>query len=511
MAIIMDGNRRWAKKRGLPIASGHKEGVKSLKKIVKHAGEIGIQYLTVYAFSTENWLRKRIEISTLFRIQEETLDKEVPELDENNVRLMFIGDVERVPRSLYKKVIESEEKLSKNTGLNLVVALNYGGRAEIVEAAKRSPSLSEKNIEKNLSTSGLPDPDLLIRTGGDMRLSNFLLWQAAYSELYFTDVLWPDFDTRNVSATVKQIKGLEKAGCEIIRVAVPDEKAAKALKKIKAKISIPVVADIHFDHKLALESLKSGADKIRINPGNIGDTQKVKEVVRACKKRNIPIRVGVNIGSLKTDSEKKYGRTAKAMAESALENIRILERLNFKDIVVALKSSDVSRTLGAYRFLSKKVDYPMHLGITEAGTPSTGIIKSTVGLGILLEEGIGDTIRVSLTGDPVEEVRVAWEILKALNLREKGPVLISCPTCGRTEIDLIKLASLVESKIQKIDKPIRVAVMGCVVNGPGEAKEADIGIAGGRKSGVIFKKGKVLKTLPESKLLNEFLKEIRSL
>ena len=318
-------------------------------------------------------------------------------------------------------------------------------------------------------------------------------------------------DTCDVKATVRQIKELEKAGCEIVRVAVPDEKAAKAIKKIKAKTKIPLVADIHFDYRLALESLKAGADKIRINPGNIGENWKVKEVVKACKKRNIPIRVGVNIGSLKAESEKKHGRTAKAMMESALDNIRILERLGFKDIVVALKSSDVLRTLEAYRLLSKKINYPMHLGITEAGTPQTGIIKSTVGLGILLEEGIGDTIRVSLTSDPVEEVRVAWEILKALNLRERGPVLISCPTCGRTEIDLIKLANMVESKLQKIDKPIKIAVMGCVVNGPGEAKEADIGIAGGKKSGVIFKKGKVLKTLPESKLLSELLKEIKSL
>jgi len=318
-------------------------------------------------------------------------------------------------------------------------------------------------------------------------------------------------DTRDVVSTVKQIKDLSRAGCEIVRVAVPDERAAKAIRKIKAKVSIPLIADIHFDHKLALESLASGIDKIRINPGNIGDAQRIKEVVRECKKRNVPIRVGVNIGSLKSESEKRHGRTAKAMAESALFNIRILEELNFKNIVVAVKASDVPRTLEAYRILAKKVDYPMHLGVTEAGTPKTGIIKSAIGLGSLLEEGIGDTIRVSLTGDPKEEVRVAWEILKALNLRQRGPVMISCPTCGRTEINLIKLANLVEAKLQEIDKPIKVAVMGCVVNGPGEAREADIGIAGGKKSGVIFRKGEVLKTLPEDKLLKTFLKEIKSL
>lgn len=317
-------------------------------------------------------------------------------------------------------------------------------------------------------------------------------------------------DTRDVVKTIKQIKSLEKVGCEIVRVAVPDLKAANAISKIKPKINIPLVADIHFDYKLALESLKNGADKIRINPGNIGDKRKVNEVVRACKKRNVPIRVGVNIGSLEPNIEKKYGRTSIAMMKSALENIKILEELNFKNIAISLKSSDVLRTIEAYKLLSKKVDYPLHLGITEAGTPKNGIIKSSVGLGIILNEGIGDTIRVSLTCEPEEEVRVAWEILKSLELRKKGVNLISCPTCGRTEIDLIKLTNLVEAEIASIDKPITVAVMGCIVNGPGEAKEADIGIAGGKKSGAIFKKGKVLKTVSEDKLLSELLKEIKS-
>jgi len=318
-------------------------------------------------------------------------------------------------------------------------------------------------------------------------------------------------DTRDAKATIKQIKELEKAGCEIIRVAVPDEKAAKAIKAIKKEIKIPLVADIHFDYKLALEAIRARADKIRINPGNIGSKDKVKEVVKACQKKKIPIRIGVNIGSLKPELVRKYGRTSKAMVKSALENIKILEDLNFKDIVVSLKASDVLRTIEAYRLLSKKVDYPLHLGITEAGTPKSGIIKSAIGLGILLEEGIGDTIRVSLTDNPEEEVKVAWEILKALNLRERGPVLVSCPTCGRTEIDLIKLANKVEQELVKIKKPIKVAVMGCVVNGPGEASEADIGIAGGKRAGVLFKKGKVIKTLPESKLLTELLKQIKLL
>jgi len=266
-------------------------------------------------------------------------------------------------------------------------------------------------------------------------------------------------DTRNTKETINQIKKLKEAGCEIIRVAVPDMKAAEAIKEIKKQISIPLVADIHFDYNLALKSIKSGADKVRINPGNIGSEEKVKEVVQACKEKNLPIRIGVNIGSLEKHIEKKYGRTAKAMVESGLFHIRILEKLDFHDIAISLKASDVLRTVEAYRMLSEKVDYPLHLGITEAGTPKTGIIKSSVGIGIMLAEGIGDTIRVSLTSDPVEEVRVAWEILKSLNLRQRGANLISCPTCGRTEIDLIKLAEEAEKVIETIDKPITVAVM----------------------------------------------------
>jgi (E)-4-hydroxy-3-methylbut-2-enyl-diphosphate synthase len=318
-------------------------------------------------------------------------------------------------------------------------------------------------------------------------------------------------DTRNASATTKQILELEKAGCEIIRVAVPDIIAAKAIKDIKKNIHIPLVADIHFDYKLALESIKNGVDKVRINPGNIGSSQNVKKVVNACKDKNIPIRIGINTGSLEKEAEKKYGRTAKAMVESALSHIQILEKLNFHNIIISMKASDIQRTVEAYRLLSQKVDYPLHLGITEAGTINTGTVKSSVGLGIMLFKGIGDTIRVSLTSDPVEEVRVGWEILKSLKLRERGVNLISCPTCGRTEIDLIGLANKVEKALMGIDKPITVAVMGCVVNGPGEAKEADIGVAGGHHQGVIFKKGQIICTVPEEKILEVLLSEIQKL
>ncbi len=318
-------------------------------------------------------------------------------------------------------------------------------------------------------------------------------------------------DTRNAAATIKQILDLENAGCEIIRVAVPDMVAAKAIKDIKKGIHIPLVADIHFDYKLALESIKNGVDKVRINPGNIGSMENVKKVVDACKDKNIPIRIGINTGSLEKEAEEKYGRTAQAMVESALKHIQILEKLNFHNIIISLKASDIQRTVEAYRLLSQKVDYPLHLGITEAGTLNIGTIKSSVGLGIMLFEGLGDTIRVSLTGDPIEEVRVGWEILKSLKLRDRGVNLISCPTCGRTEIDLIGLANKVEKALLGVDKPITVAVMGCVVNGPGEAKEADIGVAGGHHQGVIFKKGQILKTIPEDQILEELLKEIDKL
>ncbi len=318
-------------------------------------------------------------------------------------------------------------------------------------------------------------------------------------------------DTRDSKTTIDQILRLERAGCEIIRVAVPDMAAAEAIKDIRAGINIPLVADIHFDHRLALESIKNGIDKIRINPGNIGSKEKTESVVRACKDKGIPIRIGVNVGSLEKETEAKYGRTPKAMVESALHHIHILEELNFSNIVISLKASDVLRTFEAYKMLSGIVDYPLHLGITESGTPRVGTIKSSVGLGIILNEGIGDTIRVSLTSDPEEEVRVAWEILKSLKLRERGATLISCPTCGRTEIDLIDLANKVEEALVHIDKPITVAVMGCIVNGPGEAKEADIGVAGGKGQAIIFKKGQILKTVGEKEIMGELLAEIEKL
>ncbi len=318
-------------------------------------------------------------------------------------------------------------------------------------------------------------------------------------------------DTRDAESTVQQIQKLTQAGCELVRVAVPDMIAAEAIAEIKKSIEIPLVADIHFDYKLALKAIEGGIDKIRINPGNIGSREKTEAVVKACKEKGIPIRIGVNVGSLEKEIEQKLGRTPEAMVESALHHIRILEDLNFDDIVVSMKASDVLRTVSAYTMLSDKVDYPLHLGITEAGTPKSGIIKSSVGLGIILNQGIGDTIRVSLTADPVEEIRVAYEILKSLDLRKKGANLISCPTCGRTEIDLIGLANKVEEILPSINKEITVAVMGCIVNGPGEAKEADIGIAGGKGRAVIFKKGEVLKTVEEKDILAQLLKEIERL
>lgn len=320
-------------------------------------------------------------------------------------------------------------------------------------------------------------------------------------------------DTRDVNATVKQILALEKAGCEIIRVAVPDMTAAKALGKIKKRIHIPLVADIHFDHKLALEAIEQGVDKIRINPGNIGSEENVKAVVRACKKKKIPIRIGINGGSLEKEILKKYkGKvTAKGMVESAMRHIRILEKHNFKDILISLKASDIERTVEAYRLLAKKVKYPLHIGVTEAGTVFRGTVMSSIGLGILLYEGIGATLRVSLTADPMDEMKVAWEILKSLKLRKKGVTVTSCPTCGRTQIDLINLAKKVEEAVKDIDKDIHVAVMGCVVNGPGEAREADIGVAGGKGMGAIFLKGKILKSVKEEEILPVLLEEIEKL
>lgn len=318
-------------------------------------------------------------------------------------------------------------------------------------------------------------------------------------------------DTRNVKATVKQILALEKEGCEIVRVAVPDMAAAKAIGKIKKQIHIPLVADIHFDYKLALEVIKQGIDKVRINPGNIGSKEKIKAVVEACKKKKISIRIGINVGSLEQDLLNKFGATPKAAVESALRHVRILEKLNFRDIVISIKFSDVPPMIEAYRMLARKVKYPLHLGVTEAGTAFMGSIKNAIGIGVLLNEGIGATMRVSLTADPVEEIATCWAILRSLGLRRRGPEMISCPTCGRTEIDLIPLAHKVEAALKKIDKPIKVAVMGCVVNGPGEARGADIGVAGGKKMGAIFVKGKVIKSVPENKILSELLKEIKKI
>jgi (E)-4-hydroxy-3-methylbut-2-enyl-diphosphate synthase len=318
-------------------------------------------------------------------------------------------------------------------------------------------------------------------------------------------------DTRDVKATVKQILELEKAGCEIVRVAILDMEAAKAVGKIKKKIHIPLVADIHFDYKLALECIAQGIDKIRINPGNIGSREKTEAVVKACKAKKIPIRIGVNAGSIEKDLLQKFGATPKAAVESALRHVKILEDLNFHDILISIKFSDVSKMIEGYKLLSQKVKYPLHLGVTEAGTEYVGIIKSSIGIGALLNEGIGATIRVSLTASPVEEIRPAFEILKALGMRKYGPEIISCPTCGRTEIDLIGLAKKVEKIASGIKKPLKIAVMGCVVNGPGEAREADIGIAGGKKAGAIFVKGKILKSVSEEKLLPEFLKELKKL
>jgi len=318
--------------------------------------------------------------------------------------------------------------------------------------------------------------------------------------------------TENIESTVKQIKKLEAVGCEIIRAAVPDKNAARALSEIKKKINIPLVADIHFDYRLALMAVENGVDALRINPGNIGSDERVREVALACKENNIPIRVGSNSGSIEAELLKKYGGpTAEAMVESALRNVRILEENDFRQIVISLKSSQISTTLAAYKLMAEKVDYPFHIGITESGPPWRGTIKSAAGIASLLTQGLGDTIRVSLTGDPVEEVHVGWQILKSLGIRKKGVEIISCPTCGRTNIDLIALAEKIEKELMKIDKEITVAVMGCAVNGPGEAKEADIGVAGGIKSGLIFKSGEIIKKVEEDQLLEELIKEINKL
>ncbi len=315
--------------------------------------------------------------------------------------------------------------------------------------------------------------------------------------------------TQDVDATVAQIRRLESAGCEIIRVAVPDEDAALAIAKIKAQISIPLIADIHFDYRLAIASAKAGADGLRFNPGNIGSQKKVKLLVDCAKDLQIPIRIGVNAGSLEKDILKKYsGATPEAMVESAMRHVQLLESYNFHDIKISIKASDVARTVQAYQLLSSKTDYPLHVGVTEAGGLYPGIVKSSLGIGMLLAKGIGDTIRVSLTRDPVEEVRTGYEILKALDIRRRGPEIISCPTCGRCKINLFDILNQVETALLTSASTIKIAIMGCVVNGPGEAKEADIGIAGGDGIGILFKKGKVIRKFPQEKLVEVLLNEV---
>lgn len=317
-------------------------------------------------------------------------------------------------------------------------------------------------------------------------------------------------DTRDIKATSLQIEALASAGCEIIRLAVPDIEAAHALGPIKKAAQIPMIADIHFDWRLALEAIRQGVDGLRLNPGNIGAQWKVKEVVVAAKERNIPIRIGVNAGSLEKDLLEKYGHpTPEALVASAEGHIRILEELDFQDIKVSLKASNVMRTVDAYRLFSEKHDYPLHIGISEAGPSFSGTVKSAVGLGILLAEGIGDTMRVSLTAEPEEEIRVAYEILKSLGIRRRGPEIISCPTCGRCQIDLKPLAQKVSDAVKDLKAPISVAVMGCVVNGPGEAREADFGIAGGKGMGLVFKKGEVVKTVKEDELMDALMEMIK--
>jgi (E)-4-hydroxy-3-methylbut-2-enyl-diphosphate synthase len=316
-------------------------------------------------------------------------------------------------------------------------------------------------------------------------------------------------DTRDINASLQQISRLAEVGCEIIRLAVLDDKAVEALKIIKREAQIPLIADIHFDHRLALGALRAGVDGLRINPGNIGGEKAVVKVVRAAAERRVPIRIGVNSGSLDKDLHQRFGgATPEAMVESALRQIQLLESLQFHEIKISLKSSDVMTMVESYRLLADRVPYPLHLGVTEAGTPISGTAKSAIGIGLLLAEGIGDTIRVSLTSDPIDEIKAAYEILRALKLRERGVEVISCPTCGRCEIDIIGLTHEVERRLLTIKTPLKIAIMGCVVNGPGEAKEADVGIAGGRGQGILFKKGEVVEKLPEVNLVPRLLEEI---
>lgn len=317
--------------------------------------------------------------------------------------------------------------------------------------------------------------------------------------------------TEDVEKTVAQIKELEKAGCELVRVTVNTEKAAEAIKEIKKQINIPLVADIHFDYKLALKAMENGIDKLRINPGNIGDDEKVRLVVEKAKELNVPIRIGVNSGSVEKKILEKYGRvTADGMVESAMYHVNLLEKYGFNNIIISLKASNVKMMVDAYRKISELVDYPLHLGVTEAGTEFQGTVKSAIGIGSLLVDGIGNTIRVSLTENPVEEIKVAKEILKVLGLRE-GVEIVSCPTCGRTQIDLIGLAKKVEKEFGNIEKNIKIAVMGCIVNGPGEAKEADIGVAGGKGEGLLFKKGEIVKKVKEEEIIPELRKMLEEI
>ena len=318
--------------------------------------------------------------------------------------------------------------------------------------------------------------------------------------------------THDVEATLSQIRALAAAGCDIVRVAVPDEAAARAIGALKAGSPVPLVADIHFDYRLALIAAEQGIDKIRINPGNIGGADRVEAVANACRERGIPIRIGVNGGSLERDLLARYGGpTPEAMVESALAHAALLERYGFEDICISLKASSVPVTMAAYRLMAQQYDYPLHLGVTEAGTPELGVLKAAAGIGGLLALGVGDTLRVSLTADPVEEVLAARQILKAIGLRREGPELIACPTCGRTQIGLIPMARQVEELLKGVDKPITVAVMGCIVNGPGEARHADVGIAGGRGEGVLFRKGEIVARLPEDRLVPELMKLIETL
>jgi (E)-4-hydroxy-3-methylbut-2-enyl-diphosphate synthase len=317
--------------------------------------------------------------------------------------------------------------------------------------------------------------------------------------------------THDVPATVKLIHRLETAGCEIVRVAVPDMQAAEAIRSIKQQIHIPLIADVHFDYRLALAAIEAGADGLRINPGNIGQDNKVKAVADLAREYGLPIRVGVNAGSLPKDLVKEYGMTPEAMVKGALRHVDLLHSFNFQDIKISIKASDVLVTLEAYRMLASRTDLPLHVGVTEAGTLYSGTVKSALGIGMLLYEGIGDTLRVSLTRDPVDEVRVGYEILKALKIRQRGPEIISCPTCGRTRINLFKIVDQVESALINSTMPIQIAIMGCVVNGPGEAREADIGIAGGEGQGILFKKGQVIKKIREEDLVNALLEEVEKI